>query len=113
MHVSPFPISVLTCLKVMLGYPRHGSNRGEHILNCLQSLSPLLQEDLVELWDAVIPKLLSYLSGVFSGEDNILKRKMHFGLCCIGTKDCLFYCFLWLIVTRDTVLCALMYCGLF
>ena len=92
----------------MLGHPRHGSNRGEHILNCLQSVSPLLQEDLVELWDAVIPKLLSYLSGVCGKEGSVFKRKRHFRLCCVSTKDCLF-CFLWLIATHDTALCVLMY----
>ena len=29
----------------------------------MKALVPNLQEELVELWDAVIPKLLSYLSG--------------------------------------------------
>lgn len=47
----------------MLGNPQVGRARAENILNCLQSLIPLLNDDLTELWDAVIPKLLSYLDG--------------------------------------------------
>ena len=45
-----------------MGHPLKG-DRGEHILNCLQAMSPILQEELVDLWDAVIPKLLKYLDG--------------------------------------------------
>ena len=49
---------------MLLGKP-NVSDRGEHILNCLQSMGPILQEELVELWDAVIPKLLNYLNGKY------------------------------------------------
>ena len=50
-------------LQVLAGYPHNGEERGEHVLNCMKALVPNLHEDLVDLWDAVIPKLLSYLTG--------------------------------------------------
>jgi hypothetical protein len=49
-------------LIVLAGHPHNGQGRGEHILNCMTALVPNLHEDLVDLWDAVIPKLLSYLN---------------------------------------------------
>lgn len=50
-------------LQVLAGYPHNGQERGEHVLNCMKAVVPILHEDLVDLWDAVIPKLLSYLTG--------------------------------------------------
>ena len=47
----------------MCGNPHDGGGRGEHVLSAMKALSPNLREELVELWDAVIPKLLAYLSG--------------------------------------------------
>ena len=47
----------------MCGNPYAGGGRGEYVLAAMKALSPNLREELVELWDAVIPKLLSYLSG--------------------------------------------------
>ncbi|CAI8027036.1 Maestro heat-like repeat-containing protein family member 1 [Geodia barretti] len=49
-------------LIVLAGHPHNGQGRGEHILHCMTALVPNLHEDLVDLWDAVIPKLLSYLN---------------------------------------------------
>lgn len=49
--------------QVMAGHPHNGQERGEHVLNCMTAIVPNLHEDLVDLWDAVIPKLLSYLNG--------------------------------------------------
>ena len=51
-------------LQVLAGHPHNGEGRGEHVLNCMKAVVPNLHEDLVDLWDAVIPKLLSYLSGM-------------------------------------------------
>ena len=58
----PKPPRIISSLLALLGRPLK-AGRGEHILNCLQALVPLLQEEFVELWDAVIPKLLRYLNG--------------------------------------------------
>ena len=55
---SHFPV-----LKVWAGHPHNGQGRGEHVLNCMTAVVPNLHDDLVDLWDAVVPKLLSYLSG--------------------------------------------------
>lgn len=57
----PKPPRIISSLLALLGHPLK-AGRGEHILNCLQALVPLLQEEFVELWDAVIPKLLRYLN---------------------------------------------------
>ncbi|XP_077982268.1 maestro heat-like repeat-containing protein family member 1 [Glandiceps talaboti] len=46
---------------VMVGRPMNGRKRGMNILKAMQSLSPNLHESLVELWDSVIPKLMTYL----------------------------------------------------
>ena len=58
---------VLKCIylfyKVLVGHPMNGRQRGEHLLQCMLSLAPNIHEDLVGLWDAVIPKLLTHLSG--------------------------------------------------
>ena len=54
---------VYTSLQVLAGYPHNGQERGEHLLLCMRAVVPNLHEELVDLWDAVIPKLLSYLTG--------------------------------------------------
>ena len=59
----PKPPELLSRLIVMCGNPHAGGNRGEYVLAAMKALSPNLREELVDLWDAVIPKLLSYLSG--------------------------------------------------
>lgn len=59
----PKPPELLSRLIVMCGNPHEGKGRGEHILTAMKALSPNLREELIELWDAVIPKLLTYLSG--------------------------------------------------
>ena len=48
---------------MLCGNPLNGRNRGEHVINCMASLGPNIHEDIVELWDAVTPKLLTYLNG--------------------------------------------------
>ena len=47
----------------MAGHPLSGRRRGVHVLTAMKALSPLLHESLVELWDAVIPKLIQYVEG--------------------------------------------------
>ena len=61
----PKPPELLSRLIVMCGNPHDGRGRGEYVLTAMKALSPNLREELVELWDAVIPKLLTYLSGEF------------------------------------------------
>ena len=36
------------------------------MLNLMKDLSPNLHDDLIQLWDTVIPKLIQYLEGKFS-----------------------------------------------
>lgn len=56
-------------LFVLAGHPHNGRNRGEHILTSMKVLCSNLKEELVELWDVVVPKLLSYLHGTDFGID--------------------------------------------
>ena len=37
--------------------------RGEHVLNAMLATVPNLNQDLVSVWDGVIPKLLNKLEG--------------------------------------------------
>ena len=62
----PKPSEMLVRLFVLAGYPLNGRKRGEHVLNSMKALCPNLKEELVELWEMVLPKLLSYLQGIAS-----------------------------------------------
>ena len=62
---SPSPLLKLpiTALQVMSGCALAGGVRGIHVLKLLKALSPILEPNLVEMWDTVIPKLVQYLEG--------------------------------------------------
>ena len=47
----------------MAGRPQNGRNRGTHVLHAMKALSPNFNENLVEIWDTVIPKLIQFLEG--------------------------------------------------
>ena len=47
----------------MAGCPLPGSGRGDNVLKLLKVLAPILQPNLVEMWDTVMPKLMQYLEG--------------------------------------------------
>ncbi|CAG2234423.1 unnamed protein product [Mytilus edulis] len=57
----PKPEALIARLMVLAGRPQNGRNRGIHVLTLMQGLVPNLNENLVELWDTVIPKLIQYL----------------------------------------------------
>ena len=82
----PKPHSMLARLLVLAGAPiKQGEAskepRGVHVLKLMRALSPNIHEDLVSLWDAVLPKLTTQLTefhaqGTFSQrawEDLIMK----------------------------------------
>ena len=82
----PKPHSMLSRLLVLAGVPIKSGDaskepRGVHVLKLMRALSPNIHEDLVSLWDAVIPKLTTQLTefyeqGTFSQrgwEDLIMK----------------------------------------
>ena len=58
----PKPPQLLARLLVMAGHPSNGQSRGEHVLACLRTLGPNIKDDVVSLWDNVIPKLQSYIN---------------------------------------------------
>ena len=55
----PKPHDIIARLVVVLGQPLERC-RGLHILNTLLHIVPNLHENLVDLWEEVIPKLLAY-----------------------------------------------------
>ena len=59
----PKPPALLARLVVIAGQPHSGQAKGEHVLHCMRALAPNIKEELVELWDVVLPKLLTYLNG--------------------------------------------------
>ena len=49
--------------QTLIGHPSHGHQRGLHVLHTMKAISPILHENLVDLWDKVIPKLVKYIEG--------------------------------------------------
>ncbi|CAH1780505.1 unnamed protein product, partial [Owenia fusiformis] len=65
----PKSVEILARMLVLAGRPLHGRNCGIHILSAMKSMSPNFHENLVELWDTVIPKLIAYLEEVSEDEE--------------------------------------------
>lgn len=61
---------------VMAGVPQNGNQRGVHVLKAMSALVPNLHEDLVPLWEDVIPKLIIKLEG-FEDEEEFPIKKWH------------------------------------
>ncbi|XP_019641769.1 PREDICTED: maestro heat-like repeat-containing protein family member 1 isoform X1 [Branchiostoma belcheri] len=65
----PKPPAMIARLVVMAGQPHAGGGRGQHILLLMKGLSPNLHPDLVDLWDAVVPKLIQFLEDCDEDEE--------------------------------------------
>ncbi|KAK6184716.1 hypothetical protein SNE40_007128 [Patella caerulea] len=65
----PKPPQLIARFIVWAGRPANGGERGIHVLTLMKALSPNLHENLVELWDTVIPKLIQYLEDNLSNEE--------------------------------------------
>ncbi|CAH1269548.1 MROH1 [Branchiostoma lanceolatum] len=65
----PKPPAMIARLVVMAGQPHAGGGRGQHILLLMKGLSPNLNPDLVDLWDAVVPKLIQFLEDCDEDEE--------------------------------------------
>ncbi|XP_064611998.1 maestro heat-like repeat-containing protein family member 1 [Liolophura sinensis] len=57
----PKPPILIARLMVLAGRPTNGNDRGIHVLTLMQYISPNLHENLVSIWDTVIPKLVHFL----------------------------------------------------
>jgi hypothetical protein len=62
-HVYGIQCLCYVMFQTLAGRPQNGRQRGVHVLNLMKGLSPNLHDNLVELWDTVIPKLVQYLEG--------------------------------------------------
>ncbi|XP_061166579.1 maestro heat-like repeat-containing protein family member 1 isoform X3 [Saccostrea echinata] len=66
---TPKPNVMIARLMVLAGCPKNNRDRGIHVLQLMKGMSPNLNDNLVELWDTVIPKLTQYLEDA-SKEDS-------------------------------------------
>lgn len=66
----PRPAAIISRLLVMSGCALAGGVRGIHVLKLLKALSPILEPNLVEMWDTVIPKLVQYLEENSDDKEN-------------------------------------------
>ncbi|XP_072169220.1 maestro heat-like repeat-containing protein family member 1 [Diadema setosum] len=57
----PKPCAIISRLMVLAGRPDNGRKRGVHVLRLLEGLGPILNENIADMWDTVIPKLIQYL----------------------------------------------------
>lgn len=64
----PRPQELVARLIVLLGHPLENA-LGSHILALFEGISPNLHEDIVDLWDEVIPRLTAYLEKQSSNPD--------------------------------------------
>ena len=61
-HVNlPKPHAILARLLVILNEPLGRSQRGEHIIKCLQAIGPVLHPSISNMWDSALPKLALWL----------------------------------------------------
>lgn len=67
----PKPLEILARLIVLVGIPLANKNRGLNVLNLMRNFSPNLNQNIVELWDNVVPKLIINL------EDKITNSKFN------------------------------------
>ena len=58
-----FTLKLNSLLQVLSGHPTSDGGRGIYILNFMKNMTPNLCNELLELWDTVIPKLIAYIEG--------------------------------------------------
>ena len=62
----PKPFEILARLIVLCGTPLIEKNRGLNVLLLMKQISPNIHTSIVDLWDNVVPKLISNLEGRFN-----------------------------------------------
>jgi hypothetical protein len=64
----PKPHAMISRLLVVLSHPEERPQLGENILAFFKSMGPVLHPSVCDLWDDVVPKMVTYLKGkiVFS-----------------------------------------------
>jgi len=64
----PKPPQMLVRLMVMLNEPLGRGDIGTKILNCLQSIGPIIHPRVAPMWDSAMPKLCSYIENNANSE---------------------------------------------
>lgn len=62
----PKPFSIFARLIVLCGCPLQNKNQGLSILHLMKNISPNLNSAIVEVWDNVLPKLITNLEGIIA-----------------------------------------------
>ncbi|XP_033626005.1 maestro heat-like repeat-containing protein family member 1 isoform X2 [Asterias rubens] len=65
----PKPNALVARLMVMAGRPDNGRKRGIHVLKLMHAMSPNIHSGIVDMWDAVIPKLMQYIEENLDDEE--------------------------------------------
>ena len=63
----------------MAGRPENGRKRGIHVLKLMHAMSPNIHSGIVDMWDAVIPKLMQYIEGRILNHLTLIWEIMEFG----------------------------------
>ena len=67
----PKPFAIFSRLIVLCGCPLENKNQGISVLNLMKNISPNLSSSIVEIWDNVLPKLITNL------EDKLANSKFN------------------------------------
>jgi len=59
----PKPHAIISRLLVVLSSPEERPLLGENILSFFKSMGPVLHSSVSDLWDDVVPKMVTYLKG--------------------------------------------------
>jgi len=71
----PKPHAIISRLLVVLSHPEERPQLGENILAFFKSMGPVLHPSVCDLWDDVVPKMVTYLKGFLSFRVCSFERK--------------------------------------
>ncbi|EDV29054.1 uncharacterized protein TRIADDRAFT_52558 [Trichoplax adhaerens] len=57
----PKPVALLARLLVLAGLPKRSCGQGLHVLNFLLAMSSNINEAFADMWDSVLPRMITYL----------------------------------------------------
>ncbi|RDD47071.1 Maestro heat-like repeat-containing protein family member 1 [Trichoplax sp. H2] len=65
----PKPVALLARLLVLAGLPKRSYGQGLHVLNFLLAMSSNINEAFADMWDSVLPRMITYLEEHSAGDD--------------------------------------------
>lgn len=80
-------------LFTIVGNPLQDQNRGVNVLKLMKDLCPVLEKDLIELWDNSIPPMVQHLQGMHLSTVNVLFFvHLIFALSSVTNSQICFHC---------------------